>query len=480
MTDSKIDVGVIDQLPQPALALDYNGNILAWNRMMEEITGVQAKDILGKGEYEHGKILFGERRPTLINTIIGQDCLGENTYKNVARNGDAVSAESCRPLANGRVMACTAGPLYSNTGKRIGAVETFWDITEKRTAENSLRRSEEIIRTMTSSLPDIFFTLTYEGIFLQFSWRDAPKAGINPGDLIGKTPYALFPEEEAENLIAAARQVIETGQIISQERTFRWHGKDCAFQTTLHPQHDMSGQIVAAAGVARDLTDHLRYERTVQETGRTTDLYLDLLSNDIYNTSMVAATVIDMLRERLSGEEEELAHRVKATIEQNINIIKNVELLNTLSQHRTSLGPVDLDRIIKDQIRRHTGIAIRYSGCSCMVWANPLLEHIIANLISNSIRYGGMKVQIDISVQEAEEIVTLTVADNGIGIPDHLKPNIFDRFTRSGRKTNGNRGLGLHIVKTLVGQYGGRVWAADRVPGKPGEGAAIKILFQKC
>ncbi|MGI6502730.1 MAG: sensor histidine kinase [Candidatus Methanoculleus thermohydrogenotrophicum] len=91
-----------------------------------------------------------------------------------------------------------------------------------------------------------------------------------------------------------------------------------------------------------------------------------------------------------------------------------------------------------------------------------------------------MTVQIEISIMEIGDIVTLSVADTGIGIPDHLKLNIFDRFSRGSKTTSGSRGLGLHIVKTLVGQYGGRVWAADRVPGRPEEGAAIKVILQKC
>ena len=132
-------------------------------------------------------------------------------------------------------------------------------------------------------------------------------------------------------------------------------------------------------------------------------------------------------------------------------------------------------------MQRYAGIDIGYEGGTCMVWANPLLEHIISNLISNSIKFGGMKVRIDVSVMETADTVVLSVADTGIGIPDHLKPNIFDRFSSEGSKTaSGSRGLGLHIVKTLVNRYGGRVWAADRVPGKPEEGVAIKIILQKC
>ena len=326
----------------------------------------------------------------------------------------------------------------------------------------------------------MFFTLNRDGAFTQFFWSSARDMGVEPEEVVGKTPHALLPGGEADFLARAAHQVVESGEVISATRSFLWHGEQRSFQVTIHPLHDSAGETVAATGVARDITRDLFYEETLQETSQLSSLYLDLLGTDIYNTSMVAATVIEMLRERLSGEEAELAQRVKNTVEQGINVIKNVELLNTLNKHRVRLEPVDLDRIVRGQIQRYAGIDIHYEGETCMVWANPLLEHIVSNLLSNSIKFGGMRVRIDITIMETGDIVTLTVADTGIGIPDHLKPNIFDRFSRGGKATSGSRGLGLHIVKTLANQYGGRVWAADRVPGKPEEGAAIKVILQKC
>jgi PAS domain S-box-containing protein len=480
MNRSQIALNVIDQLPQPAFVLDCEGRVIIWNSSMERFTGVSAEEVIGKGDFAHGKALFGESRPTLSNCILDHAQGLPDLYNLLARNEEEIFAESLIPLTSGRYALCTAAPLYGTNGKRIGAVETVRDITGEKSTENSLRMSEEQMRILISSLPDIILTLNRDGVFTQFFWTEAQKMGIAPADMVGKTPHALFPREEATFLIAAAHQVIDTGEIVSDTRTFQWRGGLRSFQITLHPLHDSSGRIVAATGVCRDITRYLLCEKTVQETNQVADLYLDLLSSDIYNTSMVAATVIEMLRERLSGEEAELAQRVKSTIEQGINVIKNVELLNTLNKHRIRLEPVDLDSVIRSQIQRYSGIEIGYHGCSCKVWANPLLEHIVSNLISNSIKYGGMKVGIDIAVIETEEIVTLTIADTGIGIPDHLKPNIFDRFSRGGKTASGSRGLGLHIVKMLTNQYGGRVWAADRVPGKPEEGAAIKVILQKC
>jgi len=75
-------------------------------------------------------------------------------------------------------------------------------------------------------------------------------------------------------------------------------------------------------------------------------------------------------------------------------------------------------------------------------------------------------------------MVEIAVTDNGRGIPDAMKPIIFDRF-RKGSEERSSYGLGLHIVKMLVEAYGGRVFADDRVPGQPDEGAAIRFTLFK-
>ncbi|KUG21051.1 sensory box histidine kinase/response regulator [hydrocarbon metagenome] len=480
MNTGQVAGGIIDHLPQPTFVLDCNGRVKTWNRGMELLTGVRAERIVGRGDYEHGLILFGTRRPTLNNYILkpGEEWRGE--YRLIRQDGEFLFAESQKPLVNGRFTMSVAGPLYGSEGDLVGAIESLCDISDTKLTRNSFRNSEEDLKNPEESLPDIMFTIDADGTYLQFFWMDAESFGTDPALMPGKTPYDILPWEEADYIVQAARQVIATGKPVSVERCFLWHGEERTIQTALHPLRDTSGRITAATGISRDATAMVRSRKALDETRQAAEMYLDLLGNDIYNANMVASTVIEMLKERLSGEEEELAQRIKNTLEQNITVIKNVELLNTLNRYRVSMEPVNLDEIVAAQIKRYPGINITYSGCSCPVWANELLDHVFANLISNSIKYGGMKVRIEISVVEMEDIVTVTVADNGIGIPDHLKPNIFDRFTKSGKKRGGSRGLGLHIVKTLIGHYGGRVWAADRVPGRSKEGAAIKLILQKC
>ncbi|NLB01196.1 MAG: PAS domain-containing protein [Methanomicrobiales archaeon] len=473
MSHSQVPMSIFDHLQQPALALDCEGRVIVWNNSMEQYTGISAEEIVGKGDYAHGKALFGEKCPTLANSILTHDESGGGRYRLLHHESGELLAESQMPARSGRTIVCMAAPLYDTCGRQIGAVETICETRPDETADESRGVLEEQVQILASTLPDMIFTLNRDGVFTQFFWTGGWMQGVKPEEIVGKTPHALLPQDEADFLAEAAHRVIETGEIVTEVRTFVWGGEERSFQVAVHPLHNASGGIMAAAGVSREITREIAWEQA--------SLYLDLLGTDIYNTSMVAATIIEMLRDRLSGEEAELAQRVKITIEQGINVIKNVELLTTLNKHRVHLEPVDISALICAQMKRYAGIDIRYESGTCMVWANPLFEHIISNLISNSIKFGGMKVRIDISVMETEDTVVLSVADTGIGIPDHVKLNVFDRFSCTGaRAASGSRGLGLHIVRTLVNQYGGRVWAADRVPGKPEEGATIKIILQKC
>ncbi|KDE56045.1 hypothetical protein EI28_02100 [Methanoculleus sp. MH98A] len=71
----------------------------------------------------------------------------------------------------------------------------------------------------------------------------------------------------------------------------------------------------------------------------------------------------------------------------------------------------------------------------------------------------------------------VTVEDTGRGVPDEDKEAIFHRYEQ--RKRGVGEGLGLYLVQILIERYGGRVWADDRVPGRPGKGAAFRFTLKK-
>ena len=94
------------------------------------------------------------------------------------------------------------------------------------------------------------------------------------------------------------------------------------------------------------------------------------------------------------------------------------------------------------------------------------LRRVLANLLDNAVRHAGSAVAVTVSTVDG--VVTVTVADDGAGIPAADRDRVFDRFTRldAGRGRDfGGAGLGLAIVRELVRAHGGTVALTDAEPG---------------
>jgi len=138
---------IIAFLPDATFVIDRDGRVIAWNRSMEQMTGVAAKDVLGKGNYEYALPFYGERRPLLIDQVLAPDKAAEGRYAKIQRRGETLFGES---YITGRgkkrvYLAGTAAPLYDSQGNLAGAIESIRDITDKKRAEEELRYRDAIL-----------------------------------------------------------------------------------------------------------------------------------------------------------------------------------------------------------------------------------------------------------------------------------------------------------------------------------------------
>jgi len=136
---------ILDFIPDAILAIDLKGMAIVWNRAMEDLTGVRAKDILGKGNYEYAIPFYGYRRPILVDLALKPDGEIEKEYRNFQRDGKSISGEvyisSFRQ--SGAHIRVKAAPLYDSSGNAIGAIESFHDISEPKMMQEDLKRSKE-------------------------------------------------------------------------------------------------------------------------------------------------------------------------------------------------------------------------------------------------------------------------------------------------------------------------------------------------
>ncbi|MGA9029050.1 MAG: PAS domain S-box protein, partial [Methanoregula sp.] len=155
---------IIDFLPDATFAIDTSGKIIAWNRVMEEMTGVAAAQVLGRGNHEYALAFYGERRPMLIDLIFSPDSTFEkNHYTYIRHTTTTITAETVLGKVGQPAVSLwgTASGLFNDKGVLVGAIESIRDITELKKSEQELQAaneqltaSEEELRTQYTELAE--------------------------------------------------------------------------------------------------------------------------------------------------------------------------------------------------------------------------------------------------------------------------------------------------------------------------------------
>ncbi|HYA13721.1 MAG TPA: PAS domain S-box protein, partial [Syntrophales bacterium] len=149
---------IIDFLPDATYAIDLSGKVIAWNRAIEEMTGIKADAMLDKGDYEYSLPFYGVRRPILIDLVYVPREDIKKKYHFVRQEGDVLLAEASVPVKGGEIRALwgKARPLYDSKGNVAGAIEAIRDITELKQVEEELKKHrdqlDELVQERTAEL----------------------------------------------------------------------------------------------------------------------------------------------------------------------------------------------------------------------------------------------------------------------------------------------------------------------------------------
>jgi PAS domain S-box-containing protein len=236
----------------------------------------------------------------------------------------------------------------------------------------------------------------------------------------------------------------------------------------------------------RDRTQRNIAEKALEDARDQAELYVDLMGHDINNLNQVGIGYLEIALDTLSLDDigrSLISHPLMA-LEGSSQIIKNVKKLQMVKSGGVRQKEIDLGQVLAS-VRDHydhlhggniTIVCPPVTGC--FVMANELLYDVFANLVGNAIKHASGRPVISVSVEKVFEgdrrLCRVAVEDNGPGIPDDLKFRIFNRHLRGDTKAKGS-GIGLFLVRTLVEDYGGRVWVEDRVPGDRSRGSRFLV-----
>jgi PAS domain S-box-containing protein len=186
---------IINFTPDAVLVIDCEGRIIAWNRAMEEMTGVNAEEMLGKGEYEHALPFYGERRPILIDLVSMPQTEIEENYAHIRREGPILIGETYVPQLKegGAYLLGTASALRDSRGEVVGAIEVIRDFTERKHMEEALQQAKEAAEAATQAKSSFLATMSHE-------IRTPMNAIIGMSGLLMDTPLNADQRDFAETI----------------------------------------------------------------------------------------------------------------------------------------------------------------------------------------------------------------------------------------------------------------------------------------
>ncbi len=266
---------IIEFLPDATLAIDRQGRVIAWNQAIEEMTGVKASDMLGKGNYEYALPFYGVRRPILIDLVFGYSKSIEKKYHFIKKEGDVLLTEADVPLkGEHHVLWAKAGPLYNSKGDVVGAIESIRDITTRTHAAKMLRESEEKYRSLALTV-DLMYVVDGECRYLSMNEGCLSRLDV-PADRIGGMPYGEFhSKEDSQEFSEIVNNIIEKGQSVQHEHKSERDGK--YYLRTLSPVKDPEGKTIAVTVVSKDITKRKEAEEALRESERRLADIIDFL-----------------------------------------------------------------------------------------------------------------------------------------------------------------------------------------------------------
>jgi PAS domain S-box-containing protein len=347
---------------------------------------------------------------------------------------------------------------------RTARSETAADL---RLKERAMDEAPIGITVSNPSLPDnpvIYANAAFERI-----------TGYPVAEVVGRNCRFLQGEDTDPETVARMRRAVDNWEPVTVEvRNYRRNGEEFWNQVTIAPIYDENGEPSHYVGFQQDVTDRKRAEETLETERDRLALLNQIVRHDIRNDMAVALGWGGELADRIDEDEADAFERIMTAATHTKELTEAVgDLAGILGTADPELEPIHLDDVLRGEIERvrsnfdYRSEEIEIRGDDDLphvtVWATSILSSVFGNLLDNAVFHNDeADVRIDVDITVNEETAVVHIADNGPGIPDSRKREVFGRGEK-GLESPGS-GLGLYLVDNLTETYGGRVWVEDNEP----------------
>lgn len=399
-----------------------------------------------------------------------------------------------------RWIVYSCNPLLDEEGKALMVLATITDVTTQMVAEQSLRQSEEQLRFLAESIPQLVWLMNDQGEceFKNARWEEYSGINIHDPDLWTK----IVHPDDLNRITRVWRKGLHSGEsvkdelrLINKDGEYRWHS------LTGEPIRDEEGVIKRWIGVYSDIheqkTSAERLEMLValrtkelQRSNEDLQQFAHVASHDMKEPLRKIKIFGSRLKDEFGDDLPEKARlyleKIESASNRMFSMVDGVLQYSLLNASLQKTEKIDLNEVFAN-IRSDLEIRISQSNAKIIYPKLPIVEgsailiyQLFFNLVNNSLKFqsGEKDPVIEINYENIliknHRFFSIKIRDNGIGFEQEYADKIFDSFSRLNSKDSyEGTGLGLALCKKIAERHHGSIEAS----GSVGKGAVFTVYL---
>ncbi|AXR76956.1 PAS domain-containing sensor histidine kinase [Natrarchaeobaculum sulfurireducens] len=354
------------------------------------------------------------------------------------------------------------------TPRRVVGVNI--DVADRRTSEGAAERAREELRQVIDLVPDLIFAKNREGEYLLANETTANAYGLSPHEVEGRLEAEVLPEaSQHEAFQKDDLAVIDSGEPIEiqAEELITADGETRLLRTTKIPYEVIGTDEDAVLAYSRDITDLDRYERRLEAQRDDLTVINQIVRHDVRNDLQLVLAYAEALTDHVDESGAAYVDQIRNAAHEAVDITATArDMTDVLLRAEATPVPIELRSVLGDRIEHarssHQNALILTDGPidDVRVLADDMLESVFRNLFQNAIVHSDTAVpEVRVSTTVTDDRARITIADDGPGVSDARKAEIFEEGIQG--LESGGTGIGLYLVRTLVDKYGGDVWVEN-------------------
>jgi PAS domain S-box-containing protein len=352
------------------------------------------------------------------------------------------------------------------------------DVTARKELEQRLSEELTFIESILETSPVAIAVLDPNGTIVRANEYAEDVLGLAEPDIVDRAydapKWQIFDEndEPIPSADLPFARVMRTGAPVYDYEHGIEHpdGQRIWLSINIVPITNANGDVVQAVAAMSDISELKAQEEALDERQRQIAFFNNLLRHEVLNGMTVIEGTADLLGEDLAADDDRspLVERIRSRSDDIVTTVQRVrKVLRQLTVEEPDLAAHDLAAVVADRVAQlesdypNAAVSVDASD-EAPVLTDDLLRDVVYNLLANAVQHNDRAdPTVDVTVTVDGGTTTLRVADDGPGIPDDIKEEVFGRGDWTPTSPSG---FGLYFVDTMVSRYGGSVWAEDNDP----------------